>query len=211
VSRSGGWAETSLGRNTRFLNTRFQNEETTMVSKLLPVGLMVCGMGFSMQTANAQQWGAWNSGCQSAAPSGPEPTDWHGPSSYQPGPEQGRMAPPPAPSQAPAPNQQAPGHGPMTYQQPGQGAMNGQQAPMPQGQTAQSNNQGYQSFSAEPGAQPMNTYAPNTTYSYPTNGGYYGNSYNGGWNYGYPSDYGNTSNSQFDNARFHGVNPNAYP
>jgi|HubBroStandDraft_6_1064221.scaffolds.fasta_scaffold45744_2 hypothetical protein len=183
-----------------------------MISKLVAVGLMVCGLGLWMQTANAQQWGGPNSGCQSSAPSGPEPSDWHGPTSYQPGPGQNQMVPPPAP-QAPA-NQKAPGHGPMTYQQqpgqqPAQGAMNNQQAPAQQGPMAQSNNQSYQSFSAEPNAVPMNTYAPNTTYSYPY--GYYGNSYNGGWNYGYPSYYGNTTNSGLDNARFHGVNPNAYP
>jgi hypothetical protein len=177
-----------------------------MISKLVPVGLMVCGIGFSMQTANAQQWGGGNGGCQSSAPSGPEPSDWHGPTSYQP-PAPGRMTPPPppAPNQKGA-NQQAPGQVPMTYQQQAP-APQGQMAP--QGPMAQSNNQAYQSFSAEPNAVPMNTYAPNTTYSYPY--GYYGNSYNGGWNYGYPSYYGNTTNSQFDNSRFHGVNPNAYP
>ena len=81
-----------------------------------------------------------------------------------------------------------------------------QQAPMQQGQTVQ-NNQPYQSFSAEPQAAPV--YAPNT-YAYPTYGGYYGNQYYGGPYYGYPS-YGGGWGSQFDNARFHGTNPNAYP
>ena len=88
--------------------------------------------------------------------------------------------------------------------------MNEQQAPLQQtpaqGQMAQ-NNQQYQSFSAEPQV-PMNTYAPNT-YSYPTYGGYYGNPYYGG-TYGYPS-YNGGWGSQWDNARFHGTNPNAYP
>lgn len=51
-------------------------------------------------------------------------------------------------------------------------------------------------------------YAPNT-YTYPTYGGFYGNGYNGGY-YSYPS-YGGGWNSGLDNARFHGVNPNAYP
>ena len=90
--------------------------------------------------------------------------------------------------------------------------MNQQQAPMQQqaptqGQMAQ-NNQQYQSFSAEPQTMPMNTYPPNT-YSYPAYGGYYGNPYYGGY-YSYPS-YSGGWNSQFDNARFHGTNPNAYP
>ena len=54
----------------------------------------------------------------------------------------------------------------------------------------------------------MNTYAPNT-YSYPAYGGYYGNPNYGGY-YSYPT-YSGGWNSQFDNARFHGTNPNAYP
>jgi hypothetical protein len=147
-----------------------------MILKLLPVGLMVCGIAFATQTASAQ------SGCQSNAPPGPMPSDWHGPTSYQP-PAQGPMARPPVPQ---APNTNRP-----TNQRPAQGAMNEQQAPMQmqqqapaQGQTAQ-NNQQYQSFSAEPQGAPMNTYAPNT-YSYPTYGGYYGSPYYGGW-YSYPS------------------------
>lgn len=155
-----------------------------MVLKLLPVGLMVCGIAMATSSASAQ--------CQSNAPPGPEP-NWNGPSSYQPGPGQRPMAPPPAP--------QPPG------QKPAQGAMN-QPAPIQQGQTAQ-NIQPYQSFSAEPQAvQTAPMYAPNT-YSYPTYGGYYGNGYNGGY-YSYPS-YGGGWNSGLDNARFHGVNPNAYP
>jgi len=174
-----------------------------MIVKLLPVGLMVCGVAFATQTASAQG-GAWNGGCQSNAPTGPEPSNWHGPTSYQRGAAQ-PMAPPPAP-QAPGTNR------PVTQQAP-QGAMNNQQVtmqPQPgvQGQTAQ-NNQQYQSFSAEPQAVPMNSYAPNT-YSYPAYGGYYGNPYYGGTNYGYPS-YNSGWSSQFDNARFHGTNPNAYP
>jgi hypothetical protein len=176
-----------------------------MILKLLPVGLMVCGIAFATQTAGAQG----GSGCQSNAPTGPEPSNWHGPTSYQPGPAQGPMAPSPAP-QAPGTNRQM--NQPMN-QRPAQGAMNEQQAPLQQqapaqGQTAQDNQQ-YQSFSAEPQAVPMNSYAPNT-YSYPTYGGYYGNPYYGGTYYGYPS-HNSGWGSQFDNARFHGTNPNAYP
>ncbi len=65
-----------------------------MMFKLLPVGLMVCGVAFATQTASAQG-GGWNGGCQSNAPTGPEPSNWHGPTSYQPGPGQNTMAPPP--------------------------------------------------------------------------------------------------------------------
>ena len=168
-----------------------------MIFKLLPVGLMVCGVVFATQTASAQG-GGWNGGCQSNAPTGPEPSNWHGPTSYQPGPGQNTMAQPPAP-QPPGTNR------PMTQQSP-QGAMNNQSMQQPQ---AAQNNQQYQSFSAEPQAAPMNSYAPNA-YSYPAYGGYYGSPYYGGTNYGYPS-YNGGWNSQYDNARFHGVNPNAYP
>jgi hypothetical protein len=182
-----------------------------MISKLLPVGLMVCGIGLATQSAYAQSSGG-NSGCQSNAPSGPEPKDWHGPSSYQPGPDQRPMTAPPAP-QAP---RQAPGQ--TMNQQPAQGAMTYQQAPAQQGQMAQSNNQSYQSFSAEPQAAPTYSYAPNTSYSYPTygygygyGGPYYGGSFNGGSYYGGNGSYGNTTGSRWDNAGNHGINANAYP
>ncbi len=182
-----------------------------MALRLLPIALMVCGIAFATQTANAQTSG-WNSGCQSNAPAGPEPS-WNGPSSYQPpGPGQRQVAPPPAP-QAPGTNQPA-------NQRPAQGAMNDGRAPIQQGQMQQGqmqqgpiaqNGQPYQSFSAEPQAAPV--YGPNT-YTYPMNGGYtyggyYGNPYYGG-NYSYPS-YGGGWNSELDNGRFHGINPNAYP
>ncbi len=146
-----------------------------MMSKLLPVGLMVVALGFSVQTANAQ--GNYGSGCSSGAPAGPPPAGWNGPSSYHPGPNQAPPAPPPPPA-------------PQSTQ------FNGQ----PNGQMAQSNNQTYQSFSAEPA--PVFSGAPAATYSYPAYGGYggfYGSPYNNGY-YGY----GNQSWRRWDNAGNHG-------
>jgi hypothetical protein len=74
----------------------------------------------------------------------------------------------------------------------------------PSGQTAQSNNQPYQSFSAEPA--PMNSYAPPAAYpvqTFPTYGGYYGNPYYGGGFYG---GYGNSQGwRSLDNANHHGT------
>jgi hypothetical protein len=147
-----------------------------MMSKLLPIGLMVVAVGFSVQTANAQ-W-SYGSGCSSGAPTGPPPAGWNGPSSYQPGPNQAAPAPPPPPA-------------PQSTQ------FNGQS----NGQMAQSNNQTYQSFSAEPA--PVYSSPPAATYSYPAYGGYggfYGSPYNNGY-YGYGN---NQSWRRWDNAGNHG-------
>jgi hypothetical protein len=133
-----------------------------MVSKLLTVGLIVCGLGFAVQSARAD-------GCGSGIPA----TAWQGPQASSQ-PSMARTTPAP-----------------------------------PAGQTAQSNNQTYRSFSAEPAPAPTYSYAPSTTYSYPTYG-YYGNSYYGNGYYGgYGYSYG--SNQRWDNANNHGINPNAYP
>jgi len=153
-----------------------------MASKFLSIGVAVFAIGCLPQIASAQwRWGGrYGGGCYSWSP-GYAYGGWQGYySNYQPAPAQT-----------------------MTYQQaPNQVPP----APTPQaGQTAQSNTQTYQSFSAEPSAAPMYA-APAPTYSYPAYGGYYGN---GG--YGYPSYYGNTTNSQWDNANYHGINPNRYP
>jgi hypothetical protein len=152
-----------------------------MASKMLSLCVGVLVIGCLPQVASAQ-WG----GCYSWSPGysyGYGGGGWQGYSYYQPAPAQ-TMTYQQAPSQVPP----AP-------------------AP-PAGQTAQSNNQTYQSFSAEP--QATGTYAaPAPTYSYPAYGGYYGNGfYGGGYGGGY---YGNTTNSQWDNANYHGINPNAYP
>jgi hypothetical protein len=144
--------------------SRFRWEgERKMVSKLLPIGLMVCGLGLSLQVARAS-----DSGCAPAAPA----TAWQAPMTANPSPNYA----------APAP---------------------------PAGRMAQSNNQTYQSFSAEPA--PTYTPAPAATYyapSYPSyNGGFYGYSpynYGGGYNSGY-SDW-----RRWDNANYHGISPN-YP
>jgi hypothetical protein len=163
--------------------------------KLLPVGLAICGLIFSVQTANAQ-WGYYGSGCSSAAPVGPPPANWHGPSSYQPGPRQAAPAPPPPPRQSTQFNGQRKG------QINAQAQPNNQMRPA-NGQMAQSNNQAYQSFSAEPA--PVYS-APAATYSYPAYGGYgyYGTPYYGG-------GYGYGGWRQFDNAEDHGINPAGYP
>ena len=71
----------------------------------------------------------------------------------------------------------------------------------PNGQMAQSNNQTYQSFSAEPA--PVYSAPPAATYSYPAYGGYGGFSgapYNNGY-YGYGN---NQSWRRWDNAGNHG-------
>lgn len=183
-----------------------------MARRLWSVGLLVCGIGLSVQAANAQQWGQqqwgqWNSGC-TPAPAGPGPANWHGPMSYQP----------PAPMQGPRAGQPATGQ-PATGQ-PAQGRAHGTTnypAPATQGQTAQFNNQTYQSFSAEPQPAPAYSYGPAMGYSYPQYGGYYGSGnygspYNGGSYYGgYASPSYNTTNGRFDNANNHGINPANYP
>jgi hypothetical protein len=164
-----------------------------MVSKLLPVGLMIGGLVFSVQTANAQ--GGYGSGCSSGAPVGPPPAGWNGPSSYQPGPNQAAPAPPPPPMR---PSTQF--NGQTNGQFNAQAQPNNGITPA-NGQMAQSNNQAYQSFSAEPA--PVYPSAPAPTYSYPAFGGYngyYANPYNGGF-YGY----GNGSWRRWDNAGDHGI------
>jgi hypothetical protein len=157
-----------------------------MVSKVLSVGLMLCVIGLTTQSAHAQMWGyhGWGyqpwgysyGGCSSRY-SAPAWGGWQQPMSYQPVPSQ--AAPPVATGQTAQPN----------------------------GQTAQFDNQTYQSFSAEPPA--ANSYGSAATYpvqSYPAYGGYYGgyaSPYYGGSGYG---DW-----RALDNAHYHGVNPNAYP
>jgi hypothetical protein len=153
-----------------------------MVSKFLPVGLMVFGISGLASVANAQQWG----GC-SPAP-GPAVSGWNGPSSYQPPGAQNAI--PPAPGGMT--NQQAPA----------------QAAPAPQaGQTAQFNNPTYQSFSAEPPvAAPMYSNGPTTGYAYPQYGGYYyGTPYYYSPNY-YGGSYGYSRGwRSLDNANHHGT------
>lgn len=161
-----------------------------MASKLLSIGVALFAINCLPQVASAQWgWGGgwygggwYGGGCYSSP--GYAYGGWQGNySNYQPMPAQTmtyQQAPNPVPP-APTP---------------------------PAGQTAQSNNQTYQSFSAEP--QATGTYvAPAPSYSYPAFGGNYGNGYyGGGYGGGY---YGNTTNSQWDNANHHGINPNLYP
>jgi len=157
-----------------------------MASKMLSIGIACLAISCMPQVASAQWgWGGgYGGGCYySWSPAYAYGGGWQGYySNYQPMPIQ-TMTYQQAPSPVPpAPSAQA-------------------------GQTAQANSQTYQSFSAEPPA--ATTYAaPAPTYSYPAYGGYYGNGFYGGYSPGY---YGNTTNSQWDNANYHGINPNAYP
>jgi hypothetical protein len=158
-----------------------------MVSRVLSVGFVLCALSWAMPAAHAQcgnQWGSWYGGYAPTYYSyAPAWGGWQQSMTYQPAPS---YAVPPAPAQAGT-------------------------AAQPNGQIAQSNGQTYQSFSAE--GAPANSYGSTATYpvqAYPTYNGYYGGSgYYGSPNYG---GYGYSSNwRSLDNARYHGVDPNAYP
>jgi hypothetical protein len=156
-----------------------------MVFKVLSLGLMLCVIGLAAQSAHGQ-WGYGRWGYQSY---------WYGGCSpaYS-APAWGGWQQPM--SYQPAPSQVAP---PVAAGQTAQ----------PNGQMAQSGDQTYQSFSAEtPAANSNGSMATYPLQSYPTYGGYYGGygNYYGGSGYGYSSDW-----RAFDNAHYHGVNPNAYP
>jgi hypothetical protein len=138
------------------------------MSKLLAVGLMVCGVGLMVQTASADPWGSGygGCGCSSAAPA----TAWQAPAQA--------MNVPPAPAQTASPAPQA-------------------------GQMAQSNNQTYRSFSADPTpaaapvyAAPVQNYGGYGYYGTPN----YGGSFNGYQSYGY----GGGDYRRWDNANNHG-------
>jgi len=141
------------------------------MSKLLSVGLMVCGIGVSVQAATAGPWGYGygDEGC--TCPSAAPATAWQAPAAVPPAPAQA--------SPAPAVGQTAQS-GSQTYQ-----SFSAEPAPAP----------GFSSGPVDSAPAPYPTYGGNGFYGSPYYGGsFYGNSYGGDYrrwdnanNHGNPS------------------------